>query len=120
MGAIHEYVLDSPSTAARARVDAARCNEPHATFDHIPRMSRDEFEAQGVHTGPTWARPDLLGDAITETIPVPMPAKPRALADELTHSTTGTDDTQPLSAQEIADGLTNRADQETPKGHPEP
>lgn len=121
MGAIHEYVINSPSTAIAARVHADRCNQPHATFDHIPGMTRDELAAQGVHTGPTWARPDLLGDAITETIPVPIPGRePRALADELTHSTTGTDDTQPLSAQEIADGITARADAETPKEHPQP
>ncbi|MFF7795605.1 hypothetical protein [Streptomyces sp. NPDC007991] len=121
MGAIHVYRLDSPSTAAAARVHADRCCETHATFTHIPRLTPDELTALGVHTGPTWARPDLLGDHITETIPVPLTdQRERALGDELTHSTTSTDETQPLSAQEIAGSIAARADTETPKEHPQP
>ncbi|MFF0009526.1 hypothetical protein ACFYQT_39730 [Streptomyces tibetensis] len=110
MGATHEYVLDTPSTACAVRVHADRCTETHATFTHIPRLTRDELTALGVHTGPTWARPDLLGDAITETIPVPDEA--------LTRATASAADTQSLSRDDIADGLKARADQDAAREHP--
>lgn len=110
MGAVHVYKLTSPSTAAAARVHADRCTTPHADFGHIPKMTRDELEALGVHTGPTWARPDQLAGQITETIPVSPAAVTRAKASAA--------DTQPLSRTEIAAGLAARADNDTPKEHP--
>jgi hypothetical protein len=74
-------------------------------------MTRDELEALGLHTGPTWARPDLLGDQITETIPVAPAALNRATASAA--------DTQPIPTVDT-DALTARADAETPKEHPQP
>lgn len=109
MGAIHEYVLDSPSTAAAARVHADRCCETHATFNHIPRLTRAELTALGIHTGPTWARHDLLGDEITETIPVS--------GDALTRAATSAAETQPIPTL-TADDLAARADHDEPKEHP--
>ncbi|MGW2740547.1 hypothetical protein ACWC4D_40940 [Streptomyces sp. NPDC001288] len=123
MGATHIYTLDRPSTAASARLHADRCTETHATLTHIPRLTPDEWAALGIQTGPTWARPDLPGeDPITDTIPVPLPDRhPRALGDTLTHATSATAETQPLSTKDIADVLAARtADTEQPKEHPEP
>jgi hypothetical protein len=121
-GATHIYVLDRPSTAAAARLHADRCTETHATLTHIPRLTRDEWTELGIHTGPAWARPDLLGEAITETIPVPLPDRePRALGDTLAHATSAAAETQPMSTQDIAAGLAQRAaDTETAKEHPQP
>lgn len=123
MGAVHTYRLDSPSTAAQARVLAATCEQLHADLTTIRPLTRGELADLGLHPGPTWARPDLLGDDITETIPIPLPDhRDRALGDTLTHSKTGTDDTQPMSQQQITEGLATRAaaDNEAPKEHPQP
>jgi hypothetical protein len=124
MGAVHTYLLDSPSTAAAARIQAATCQQIHADLSTVQRLTTDELEALGLLQTPTWARNDLLGDDITETIPVPLPdRKPRALADQLAHSGSSTDDTHPLSLGDIAEGLAARAqdaDTETPKEHPQP
>lgn len=119
MGAVHAYTLTTPSTAAAARVHAARCRTPHADLTHIQPLTHKELEALGIHTGPTWARPDLLDETPTETIPVPLPdRKERALADTLAHTTADTTDTQPMNRDQIAAGLAQRADQDTPKEHP--
>ncbi|MFC9891503.1 hypothetical protein [Streptomyces pilosus] len=121
MGAPHAYRITNPSTVAAARIHAARCQTPHADLTHIQPLTRDELEALGIHTGPTWARPDLLDETPTETIPVPLPdRKPRALGDQLTRTQADTTDTQPLSHDEIAAGLAARAAQDTPKEHPQP
>ncbi|MFF8910572.1 hypothetical protein [Streptomyces olivaceoviridis] len=123
MGATHVYRLHTPSAAAAARIHADRCTETHATFTHIPRLTEDELTELGIHTGPTLAK-QLPGEPPTESIPVPIPARPRVLADQLTRARSANADTQPLSRADIdADidaGLTARADQETPKEHPEP
>ncbi|MEU0656054.1 hypothetical protein ABZ485_27950 [Streptomyces albogriseolus] len=121
MGAVHEYRLTTPSSATAARIAVDRCNTPHADLTHLQPLSRDEWEALGIHTGPTWARPDLLDETPTETIPVPLPTAepgPRALADQLTHSTSGTADTQPMSHQQIAAYIAEHTD--NAKEHPEP
>ncbi|CAK7288603.1 hypothetical protein [Streptomyces misionensis] len=120
MGATHIYRLDSPSAAVAARVHNERCTETHATLTHIPRLSNDELLALGLHTAPTWTR-RLPGDEpITKTVVVRVPAQERALGDALTRARTAAADTQPLNTAEIKAGLTARADQETPKEHPEP
>lgn len=124
MGAVHAYRLDSPSAASAARVHAATCQERHFDTSTVPRLTPDELEALGILQNPTWARPDLLGDDITQTIPVPLPDRaPRALADHLAHSGNATDETHPLSLGDIAQGLAARAqdtDTEHPKEHPQP
>ena len=121
MGAVHTYPIPTPGAAAAARVLAARCTQLHADLSTVPPLTADDLEALGLLQTPTWARPDLLGDDITQTIPVPLPDRqPRALGDELTHSTTGTGDTQPLSHDEIAEGLAARADDESAREHPQP
>ncbi|MGA5670009.1 hypothetical protein ACPCTG_31580 [Streptomyces pseudogriseolus] len=125
MGATHVYTLTTPSTAAAARVLAARCHQPHADLTHLKPLSRDEWEALGLHTGPTWARPDLLDETPTETIPVPLPTteqepEPRTLADQLARTHADAADTQPLSRDQIAAGLEARADNDQPKEHPQP
>ena len=113
MGAVHIYPLATPSGATAARVHADLCNELHADLSKIQRLTPDELEALGLLQTSTWARPDLIGDAITETIPVP--------ADALNRATSSAADTQPISRAEIAEGLAARAaDNETPKEHPEP
>jgi hypothetical protein len=118
MGATHIYRLDTPSTAAAARVHADRCTETHASLTHIPRLTRDELTELGIHTGPTWARQLPGEDPITETIPVPIPARPRVLGDQLTRARSAAADTQPLPIADIHAGLTARADTEAPKDHP--
>jgi len=116
MGAIHAYTLASPSLAAAARVHADLCTQPHADLSHIKRLTPDELEALGLLQTPTWARPDLLGDDITETIQVPLPEqRDRALGDELTHSTNAVDETQPMSTDQIAAHIADTA-----KEHPQP
>ncbi|MEU5741997.1 hypothetical protein ABZ784_28895 [Streptomyces tendae] len=111
MGAIHEYVLTSPSTAAAARVHADLCQTEHADLSVIPALTADELEALGIHSGPTWARP-LPGEPATESIPLPARSVARATASAA--------DTQPLSRDEITAGLAARADNDQPKGHPQP
>lgn len=121
MGAIHQYALTTPSTATAARIHADRCTQTHASLDHIPPLTADELEALGLHTGPTLARPDLLNDTPTQSIPVPLPDRPtRALADQLTRTRAATTDTQPMNTAEIAAALTARADNDQPKEHPQP
>ncbi|MFJ8657516.1 hypothetical protein ACIRNU_34900 [Streptomyces rochei] len=120
MGAIHEYILTTPSTATAARVHADRCQQEHTDLTQIPALTPDELAALGIHTGPTWARPDAIGDAPTQSIPVPLPSQPRVLGDQLTRTHADTADTQPLPQAEIAAGLTARADTEAPKEHPQP
>jgi hypothetical protein len=113
MGAVHTYRLDSPSTAAAARVQAATCQQLHADLTTIPKLTPNELEDLGLLQTPTWARPDLLGDAITETIPVPD--------EPVTRATASAADTQPISRADIAAGLAARtADTENAKEHPQP
>jgi hypothetical protein len=114
MGALHTYVLDSPSTAAAARVQAATCEELHADLSTVPPLTADELEAEGLLQTPTWARPDQMAGEITATIPVP--------ADPVIRATASAAETQPMSKQAIAEGLAARAaaDTETPKEHPQP
>jgi hypothetical protein len=114
MGALHTYVLDSPSTAAAARVQAATCEELHADLSTVPPLTADELEAEGLLQTPTWARPDDLAGEITATIPVP--------AEPVIRATASAADTQPMSKQAIAEGLAARAaaDAEQPKEHPQP
>ncbi len=120
-GAVHQYRIDSPSAAVAARIHVERCRTKHADLTHIPALTDDELTALGLHTGPTLARPDLLNDTPTETIPVPLPDRqPRALGDQLTRTHADTTETQPIPRDEIAAGLAARADQDTPKEHPEP
>lgn len=112
MGAIHTYTLDSPSTAARARVQAASCEDLHADLSTVPPLTANEREDLGLLPTPTWARPELPGDAITKTIPVP--------AEPVHRATASAADTQPMSKQAITDGLAARAtDTETAKEHPD-
>ncbi|MFF8544764.1 hypothetical protein ACF060_31260 [Streptomyces werraensis] len=123
MGAPHQYELTTPSSATAARIAVDRCNTPHADLTHLKPLTRDEWEALGVHTGPTWARPDLLDETPTETIPVPLPTtnpepEPRALADQLAHSDTGTADTQLMSHQKIAAYIAEHTN--NTKEHPQP
>ncbi len=122
MGAVHEYELTNPSTAVAARVHTDRCTTPHADLSTIQPLSRRELHDLGLHTGPTWARPDIAGDAITESIPVPLDTRrARALADELAHSNTGTADTQPLSTDQIREHIARQlADDDIAKEHPQP
>lgn len=121
MGAVHAYPLTGPSAAAAARVHVARCTTAHADLSVIPALTADQLAELGILHTPTWAK-TLPGEPeVTETLPVPLPARPRVLADQLTHSRTATADTQPLSRDEIAAGLSARtADTEIAKEHPEP
>lgn len=121
MGAIHQYPITTPSTAIAARVHNARCTTEHADLTHIPALTADELAALGIHTGPTWARPDVLGETPTASIPIPLPTPdpaPRALADQLTHTHADTADTQPLNRDEITAGLAARTNNDQPKEHP--
>lgn len=117
MGATHTYRIDDPRMAMDARMRAATCNQPHADLTHLKRLTRDELAELGIHTGPTWAK-HLPGEPDTETIPVPLPAKPRVLGDQLTRAHSANADTQPLNQQDIAAGLAARDEQ--PKEHPQP
>ena len=112
MGAVHTYRLDTPATAAHARVQAATCQDLHADLTTVPPLTANELEALGLLQTPTWARPDLLGDAITETIPVPEEPVAKATASAA--------ETQPMSKDAIAEGLAQRAaDAEQAKEHPD-
>lgn len=121
MGAVHTYPIPTPGAAVQARVLAARCTQLHADLSIVPPLTPDELEALGLLQTPTWARPDLLGDDITETIPVPLPDhRQRALGDALTHSGKAVDDTQPMSTQQIAAHIAEHAaDLEQTKEHPQ-
>lgn len=113
MGATHQYQLTSHSMACAARLHADGCTQLHADLTKVPALTPDELEALGLLQTPTWARPDLLGDDITETIPVRLDGqRERALGDELTRSDAGVDETQPIP--------TLNSDTETPKEHPQP
>ncbi|MET7436128.1 hypothetical protein ABZT16_45850 [Streptomyces flaveolus] len=122
MGAIHEYRITTPSTATAARVHADRCQQPHADLNKIKPLTREERQDLGILPTPGWARPDVLGEPATESVPVPLPDRhPRALADHLTHSHSSTAETQPLSQAEIAAGIAVRTPQvDTAKEHPQP
>jgi hypothetical protein len=120
MGAVHTYLIADPSSAAAARVRAETCTQLHADLTSIEPLTTDELKKLGVHTGTTLASRLPGEDPITETIPVPLLVKPRALGDALTRATSTTADTQPLSHTEIAAGLTARADNDQPMEHPEP
>ena len=120
MGAIHTYRIDDPGMAADARMRAATCTQTHADLTSLQPLTQDELNDLGVHTGRTLAKPIPGEEPITETIPVPLPGRPRALGDALTRTTTATDETQPLPASQIAAGLTARADHDQPKEHPQP
>ena len=121
MGAVHTYVLDSPSTAASARVQAATCEQAHADLSTIRPLTGGELAQLGLLNTPTWARPDHLAGEITATIPVPLAGqRDRALGDALAHSTSGVADTQPLSTDDITAGLAARADNDQLKEHPQP
>jgi hypothetical protein len=121
MGAVHTYRIDSPSTAGAARVQAATCRELHHDLSTVQRLTADELEALGILQAPTWALPALPGEPATESIPVPLrDRQPRALADHLARSDSSTTDTQPLPAEQIAAGLTARADNDQLKEHPQP
>jgi hypothetical protein len=112
MGALHTYVLDSPSTAAAARVQAATCEELHADLSTIPPLTADELEAEGLLQTPTWARPDQMAGEITATIPVPAEPLKQAIASAA--------DTQPMSTQAIADHIAKQLADQQPKEHPQP
>lgn len=119
MGAVHAYTINSPSTAAAARVHAARCTRPHHDLTTLPALTPDELAELGLLHTPTWAHA-LPGEPVTESIPVPVPDRAdRALADTLTHSPHGTTDTQPLPAHEIAAHITATSNN-TAKEHPQP
>ena len=122
MGAPHAYQLTTPSSATAARIHNARCQTPHADLSHIQPLTQQELTALGIHTGPTWARPDLLDETPTETNPVPLPDRAaRALGDQLTRTTADTTETQPLDRQEIADTIAAaRTDHDHAKEHPQP
>ena len=118
MGAVHTYRLDTPATAAHARVQAATCQDLHADLTTMPPLTANELEALGLLQTPTWARPDLLGEDITETIPIPD--------EPVAKATASASDTHRMSLDEIAQGLADRAEQhaadtdQAPKEHPQP
>ncbi len=113
MGALHTYLLDSPATAARARVQAASCEELHADLSTVQPLTGNELEALGLLQTPTWARPDLIGDDFTDTKPIP--------AEPVHRAAKSATDTQPLSCDEIAAHIAQQlADQDTAKEHPQP
>lgn len=107
-GARHTYTITTAGELADARKNAATCTIQHAGD------SLHEAIARGPHT--------LTAEA--PTTPIPNPAV-RALGDGLKRAkaakAAATDETQPLSQQDIADGIAARtADTETPKEHPQP
>lgn len=109
MGAIHTYRLDSPSTAAAARVHADRCTTLHADLTKVPRLTADELEELGLLRIPTWAG-RISDEPVTETLPVALP-DPAPIAQALV-------DTQALSRNDIDAALTAGAEQA--KEHPQP
>jgi hypothetical protein len=116
MGAVHTYTLDSRAAAAAARVQAATCEELHADLSNQKPLTANELEAAGLLQTPTWARPDILGDDFTDTKVIPD--------EPINRATASAADTQPLSRQEIAEGIAARtaaraADSDTAKEHPQ-
>ncbi|MGW8702854.1 hypothetical protein ACWGOK_39115, partial [Streptomyces eurythermus] len=108
-GAVHEYAIGSPSDTSAARVQTATCTTPHADLSHLQRLTPVEWQDLGIDPAVTLTRP-LPGAPDTRSITVPLPAVPRVLGDELTHSTASTADTQPIPV----------IDNEQPKEHPQP
>lgn len=113
MGAVHTYTLDTRAHAAAARVQAATCEEIHHDLAEAGKpLTADERAAMGLLHTPTWARPDLLGEAPTVSIPVDDEPVTQAIASAA--------DTQPMSTQAIADHIADRLAADTPKEHPQP
>jgi hypothetical protein len=104
---------------------------PHAytaaqpTFHAAIRCPHGAVHAYTIHTALDLHRArqiTALCDQRTDTAPntpLPNPAV-RALGDALTRARSATAETQPLSAQDIAEGLAARADNDTAKEHPQP
>jgi hypothetical protein len=103
---------------------------PHAytaaqpTFHAAIRCPHGAVHAYTIHTALDLHRArqiTALCDQRTDTAPAEPAPNPvvRALGDALTRARSAAADTQPLSAQDIAEGLAARADHETPKEHPE-
>lgn len=122
MGATHEYILATHSGACAARLHADACKELHADLTTIPRLTADELAELGLLHTLTWSQQVPGDDPITDTIPVPLPERERALADTLAHSAGATDETQPMFTQAIADHIADRlaADTDQTREHPQP
>lgn len=126
-GSIHRQPIRTSTDLANAEKTAKNCTEHAATAAAAniavtrvtpttePAKNANGTERQDHESGrrvPTWDRPDLPGDAITKTIPVP--------AEPVHRATASAADTQPMSKQAITDGLAARAtDTETAKEHPD-
>ncbi|WP_031182981.1 hypothetical protein [Streptomyces seoulensis] len=112
MGALHQYEIANPSDTTAARVQTATCTTPHTDLSHIQGLSPIEWQEVGIDPAVTLTRP-LPGAPDTRSITIPLPTRPRALGDQLTHSAAGTDDTQPIPA-------IHPATDDAPKEHPQP
>ncbi|MFR9794177.1 hypothetical protein ACL07V_37080 [Streptomyces sp. MB22_4] len=99
----------------------------HATTDQQPtfhaaiRCPHGAVHAYTIHTTQELDRArQLTAGCNQRTEPITPDVVVRALGDALTRARAAAADTQPLDTTEIHAGLTTRADQETPKEHPEP
>ncbi|MFF7190562.1 hypothetical protein ACFZAR_36330 [Streptomyces sp. NPDC008222] len=111
MGSVHEYEIGSPSATSAARVHTATCTTLHHDLSTVEPLTADELAEWGILHAPT-ADIRIPGDLETTTKVVPLPVRPRALGDQLTHAYSATDDTQPIP--------TLPAHAEQPKEHPQP
>lgn len=113
MGAVHTYVIGSPSTAAAARVEAATCAEVHDDLAEAGKpLIPAEREAMGFLQTPTWASKDVIGEEPTVSIPVDEEPVAQAIASAA--------DTQPMSTDAIAAHIAAQLADQTPKEHPQP
>jgi hypothetical protein len=111
------------------RIFTAQIACPHGAIHGCPITTRHDLtEARAVtricqtrHTSTTGEDTDW-DRAITQGVtPLTQPVvKVSRLAEGLKTAKKAAADTQGLALDEIAAGLTNRADQDQPKGHPEP
>lgn len=96
-GAHHEYLIRTARDLAGARALTRICQGPHGSENADTAITRGVTPAAA-----------------------PKPSAVLQLREGIRRATAATSETQPLSLEDITDGLTNRADHDTPKEHPEP
>ena len=101
-GAIHGWPITTHHDLTEARAVTRICQTPHSKPDPTEDLDWD----QAIRAGVT---------------PLSQPVvKVNRLTEGLKAAKKATADTQSLSAQDIADGITARADADQPKEHPQP
>lgn len=135
-GAIHGWPITTYRDLAVARGQAAECDTTHAEPSQDPDGIETELDwhtaiTRGVApvAQPKPSAVFQLREGVRRAEAAKADTQPlqqeRALADTLAHSSNATDETHPMSLDDIAEGLAARAaeqsaDTDQPKEHPQP